>query len=241
MGGGCCVGDCCVIDIPGTIEKIKEFFLCTDSCSVGYRPGRSDTEAHAKKIADELAAMKEKKHQIWNANEQKILNIINEKMEDLVNWLVDVNQAKFGGKPLNIDIEGIKAKSEGLKEKVVGFVGSYFDDRLVLTDKELSVILEERDDNKRAENFEAFCESLQKKAVQGLKKAITEAIQAQSSLIAACISTRLNEVNSVIQQEKEEYESLLGAKEKCEHDTVLLQMSHIYTNGLCDIVLDQLR
>ena len=240
MGGGCCIGDCCVVDIPGAIEKILEFF-CSSDCCLGYHPGRSDNEAHAKKIADELAEMKEKKHQLWSSNEQKLLSVINAEMMNLINELDSINQAKFGGKKLNINIEGIKVKAEELKEKVVGFVGRYFDDRLVLTDKELSVILEERDDEKRAKNFEAFCEKLQKNAIQGLKTAITETIQAQNSLVSQSVTTRLNEVNGIIQQEKEEYESLLKAKDKSEHDAMLLRMDHIYTHGLCDIILDQLR
>ena len=57
----------------------------------------------------------------------------------------------------NINISGIRANNEDLKKEVNGYIGNIIDERLVLTDKELSVIFEERDDNKRKKNFDAFC------------------------------------------------------------------------------------
>ncbi len=54
MGGGCCVGNCgfcCVF------ETIKSWFRCSEG-GCGYHPGPSQTELHAKKIADELLQMK---------------------------------------------------------------------------------------------------------------------------------------------------------------------------------------
>ena len=57
----------------------------------------------------------------------------------------------------NINISGIRANNEDLKKEVNGYIGNIIDERLVLTDKELSVILGERDDSKRKKNFDAFC------------------------------------------------------------------------------------
>ena len=72
---GCCVGFCCVIDCG---------FCCVVDCCVfdtssgcGYHPSENKTEAHATKIANELAAMKEKISASTGAEEEEILNSIN--------------------------------------------------------------------------------------------------------------------------------------------------------------------
>ena len=55
--GGCCVGNCCVMN-----NAVGDFFrgiFGGDRGGCGYHPGPSENELHAKKIADELAEMKE--------------------------------------------------------------------------------------------------------------------------------------------------------------------------------------
>lgn len=228
--GGC--GDCWDC---GLIEKIKNFF-CTDSCCVGYHSGPSDTELHAKRIADELAQMKTNKQIIWQKNEKMLLDQIGEEMTSLLSQLHQINQKKFGEKALNIDLDGINVRTDELKKKVIGYVGRVFEDRLVLTDKELSLIMEERDDDKRSKNFDAFCKKLQIQAISGLKKQIQASITAQNQIIIDTITNRLEEVDASIRHETEAYQALLKAKQEKDAKAPI-QMQHMYLHGLCEILL----
>lgn len=230
--GGC--GDCCILDCD-FFEKIKEFF-CDDSCCVGYHSGPSDSELHAKKIADELAQMKTKKQTKWQKCEKMLLDQISEQMTSLLSELQQINQKKFGEKALNIDLCGINARTVELKKQVIGYVGRVFEDRLVLTDKELSLIMEARDDDKRSKNFDAFCKKLQMQAISGLKKQIQESITAQNQIIIDTITNRLEEVDASIRQETEAYQALLKAKQEKDAQAPI-QMQHMYLHGLCEILL----
>ena len=152
MGGGCCIGDCCVMDNP-----IGDFFKdIFDGGGCGYHPGPSENEAHAKKIADELAKMKEKIRTSSEKIEKEFIEDIQHSMSSLVVELRSINEQTYSGKQLNLNIKALQQKNEELKKEVIGHIGNVMDDRLVLTDKELSIILEERDDDKRGKNFDAY-------------------------------------------------------------------------------------
>lgn len=226
MGGGCCIKDCCVIDWCCIFDS------CSDSgCCVRYNSGPSETEKHATKISNELASMKKKKHEYWDKKEAEIISMINTKIMNLVDELEKLNQMDFDGKSLNIDLTAIRSKTEEIKNKVTGSVGRVFEDRLVLTDPELSVIMAEKNDQKRAKTFDNFCKMIQKKALQTLKHNISVAITEQNELIKSVITTRMEEVNASIKQENEAYKALLESKEK-EEANAKMQAMHIYLNEL---------
>lgn len=236
--GGCCVGNCCIMDnIVG--DMIRDFFGgSSGGCS--YCPGPSETEAHAKKIADELAAMKEKIRKSSEKKEREIIDYINKSIYDLIKLLEDVNKKQFGGKSLNINISGIRTKNEDLKKEVVGYIGNVMDERLVLTDKELSVILEERDDEKRKRNFDSFCQRIQKQALAGLSKKIVSTVRKQEDMIRCEINSRLNEVDRNMKTTTKAYTDIVEKKERDESKMAEEQIKYIYQYELSEILLDQL-
>ena len=236
--GGCCIGNCCVMN-----NAVGNFFrdLFGDSSGgCGYHPGPSETESHAKKIADELAEMKEHIRKSSQKNEQNIINYINKSMEELFDMIEDLNGQKFGGKSLNINIDGIRESIESLKSEVIGYIGNVMDDRLVLTDRELSLILEERDDQKRKKNFDAFCKKIKGQALDGLIIVIKSTVQKQEKLIRKEIESRLNEVRKNLEIEEKAYTDILEIKNKDESAMAEKQIKLIYQYGILDILIDQL-
>ncbi len=230
MGGGCCIGDvCCVVDLGCGFCCIAE--ICSDSCCVGYNSGPNETEKHATKIANELADMKKKKHEDWDKSEQEILMKISENMNGMLAEIESLNNKDFNGKSLNIDINSIKAKIEEMKKEVIGYVGRVYEDRLVLTDKELSLILAERDDKKRTKNFDDFCKKIYKQAIKDLKNKVKNCITSQNQLVIDTLSTRLAEVNESIRQEEEAYKDVLAAKRSKEQES-RIQLQHAYIREL---------
>lgn len=235
--GGCCIGNCCVMN-NAVGDFFRDIFGGGGGC--GYHPGPSETEAHAKKIADELAAMKENIRKASEKKEQDIINYINKSMTDLIKLLEDVNKKQFGGKSLNINIEGICDKNKKLQKEVVGYIGNKMDERLVLTDRELSVILEERDDKKRAKNFESFCTRVQNQALSGLSREIELTVHKQEQMLRKEIELRLNEVDQSMQAAIKSYTEIVETKEKNEIKMEETRIKYIYKYELAEILLDQL-
>jgi hypothetical protein len=232
------MGGCCVMN-----NAIGDFFrdiFGDNSGGCAYSPGPSETEAHAKKIADELAEMKEHIRKSSEKNEKMIINNISEAMEELIVTLEKINNNKYGGKNLNINIDGIRKSIESLKKKIIGFIGDFMDDRLVLTDKELSIILEERDDQKRKINFDAFCKKIKGQALDLLIDMIKVTVRQQEKLIRKEIESRLNEVKKNLEIEKKAYHDILKTKNKDESEMSKTQIKLIYQYGVLDILNDQL-
>ncbi len=237
MGGSCCVGNCCVMD-NALGNFVKGIFGSSGGC--GYHPGPSETEAHAKKIADELAEMKENIRESSEKIEKKLINYINKSMYSFIKELENINNEYYGGKSLNINIKGIQQKNEDLKKEVIGHIGDVMEERLVLTDKELSIILEERDDKKRAKNFDDFCKKIQKKALKSLESKIEITVRKQEAMIRKEIETRLEEVEKNMKETADAYTQILQIKEKDSVEMEKKQIKYIYKYELFDILLDQL-
>ena len=192
MGGACCVGDflgCCIGDFH--LPCLFDSGCCVgNSCCVGNASGPSESEQHAKKVADELADRKERIHVSTSQQENEIIDYINQSMNVFMKEIEQLNKQSFAGEYLKINTSAIKKKNEELKSRVVGCVGNVMDERLVQTDKELSAILEERKDKKRKKNFEAFIKRVKKDALEQFKKEVEKTVASQSKVVSDEIRIR---------------------------------------------------
>lgn len=230
MGGGCCIFD----------NPIRDFFedvFCSDSCCVGNASGPSESEQHAKKVAEELAEMKEKTEKSSTQTEQKVMDYINRSMNSFMIEIEKINQQDFFGEKLNINTKAIREKNKQLNNQVVGCISTVLNTRLVQTDKELSTILEERDEKKRKENFSAFVEKVKKQALNKLRKEIEKAVKAQSEMVSKEIKTRQKEVDARMEESIKELTEIMEVKEKSESELKKKQVDYMYQSALCDLLL----
>lgn len=215
MGCGC--GFCCVADCGFCC--IGDF--CSDSgCS--YHPDRNDTADHAKKIADETAAMKTlaraKGREIGrellgsrpskgqdNEISQTAFGGLNSYMSQLMEFLSQYNQKEYGGKKLDLHLEKVQAEIKDLQESVLDYIGDRLDERLVETDPELSVILQERDDETRKRRFDEFYSRIHREAVIELTHKVEDVIGQQFNIVREEIGDRLGEVQSSMKKALRDY------------------------------------
>ena len=235
-GGGCCVMNCGFHPIRDIIDKFKR-----PSGACGYNPGPSLNEQHAKKIADELAEMKENIRKSYESSEAELMDYINDLTESLLRQLEGLNHRSFGGKQLNINIRGIREQNEELKNKrVKGHIARVMEDRLVLTDSELSVILEERDDKKRAKAFNSFVDRIYRDAILSLADQIETTTRFQSHFVEQEIEARLSEVSRSMKETEDAYTEILESRAAGEAQLAEKQMTYMYRVSLFDLLLDQL-
>lgn len=224
--GDCCIGDCCVMD------------WCLFDSGCGYHPGPSVDELHAKKIADELAVMKEKIRQQAERMEEEIISDINESIDEFIEVLSNINKHRYGGKYLDLNIDGIRKENENLKNQIRGHIGDFMDERLVLTDKELSLVLAERDDAKREKNFDAFCVVIKKQAVLGLKDSIEKTVIKQSVMIRKEVENRLSEVDRKMKELNDAYIEIAENKKNDSEVLKNKQIQYMYKHELSEILID---
>lgn len=234
--GGCCVGNfaCCVVDLPFCFFDSE----CSDCC-VGDTPGPTESEKHAKKVANELAEMKEKMGEITGKKESEIMDYITESMKSFMKEVDLLNKQSFAGESLCINTKAIKEKNEALKRQVVGCVGQEMNRRLVQTDKELSTILEERNDKKRKKNFDGFVQKVEKAALAKLKKEIEKAVKAQSKVVTDEIAARQKEINRKLEESVGELTAIMEVKNKNNFELEHKQIQYMYQSSLCDFLLNE--
>lgn len=190
-----------------------------------------------KKVAEELAEMKEKSGKSSSEIEQKIMDNINCSMDSFLIEIDKINQQDFFGEKLNINTKVIREKNEQLNRQVVGCISSVLNTRLVQTDKELSTILEERDAKKRKANFEKFVEKIKKQAVNKLRIEIDKTVNAQSEVVSKEIKARQKEVDARMEESIRELTEIMEVKEKSESELKKKQVDYMYQSALCDLLL----
>lgn len=230
MGGGCCVMDNFVGDL------FKDLF-CSDS-PCGYHPRQVKTASHAKETADDFAELISKAEKSTKKSEQKILVCVEKSMERLLNEMEDANKKKFGGRELNINIDGIRAQNDALKREVIGFMGAYMSSHLVQTDPELSLILKEPDDKKRHKNFDTFYKRIRKDAIGKLADKISQTVKSQQAVIEKEITSRLNEVDAEMKEAETSYIKMQQAKYEGEESVAKDRANHLYAHELVEILLE---
>jgi len=235
MGGGCCdfccVGDCCVFDFGGGGSS-------SGGCS--YTPSRNTSDKTAKKIANELANMKESYTKIADDAEKLIIKEINGNMDAFISEIAKINNNVYGGRTLNINIDIIKKNRDDLARSVVGHIGGVVHDRLVMTDAELSLILKEKNDAVRAEKFKNFCDRLIKDAKNTLKEKVKKTVTEQNNIARKEIMSRMDEIDQTMQASIKEFERVKEANEKSIQEKEKLQLELMYKHGLYDFFGKQL-
>ena len=247
---GCCVGNCCVANCGFCC--IGDFFSCSDSgccvgnCCVGDSRSNSYSaktakEDHAAMIANELAEMRKRATTEAGQQEEDIIADVNESMAEFINWVEGINKQKIGGKNLNINISKIRELNENLRRKIVGFIGNRLNDKIVMTDPEVSTILAERDKDKRKKNFDDFYQRRKREAIRALINEIETSVREQSEAIEREIQNRIRELNNNMDQETRAFEELKKLKEKEDSRVAEKQIEYMYYADLCDIMFDELK
>ena len=233
MGSSCCIGDCCVMD-----NRIGNFFRdLFGGSSCGYYPSQSATEAHAEKIANELAEMNEQVKNSSMKAEEDIISYINRSTDNLLTELDKLGKREFGGKRLNLDIAEIRAENARMTNDVKGSVSRVMTDRLVETDPELSAILAEQDDKKRKKLFDEFVNRVQKTAILNLRDAIEKTVKAQSAMVEKVILDRVSEAEDGLKRATESYERALQSVRKGKEAAWQDQIDNMYLYELSDTLI----
>ena len=239
--GFCCIGDFCLSDCGGDccVGKCGD---CGDTHSGGGSSSYEDKKSqHAAIIANELADMKKKSTVDAKREEDSIVADINETMDEFINWIKKENSQQYGGRSLNININKIKELNEDLRNEVIGSIGKYLDEKLVMSDEEVKLILSEMNDSKRRKNFSDFYDRTLRDAIRQLITVIETSVQKQSESIEEEIQNRINEVKKSMAEETDAFEELQQIKKQKDIGLAEKRVEYMYYENLCDIMFDQLK
>lgn len=228
------------------VETVGNFVVDTldsifgDSSSSSYTPGAVFSDDHAKKVSDELAEMKEKQRERSQKAEDRIIDYVGKSMSDFINELDKINNMSYDGVVLNLNIKALKKKNDALINSIKGTLADYIDEKIIMTNNELSAILDERDDKKREKSFKAFCRKTQKNAVEMLKAKITKTIKDQEEMISKEIQSRISEVENSANEIQKNLNALQTSKKKNDSSHMTTIFEQMYISELCSILIDDI-
>ncbi len=241
MGGGCCIGDNpffqMIKDGATAIGDAISGIFCSDS-GCGYHPRQVNNADDARNVANEIAEIQKKQEGPIKKDEEKILGYLEKSLDRLLREVERVNSKAYGGKTLYLNIKGIREQQEKLRNEVIGFMSSEMNKRLVPTDKEFSLLLQNPNDEERGKAFDSFYKEVRSASIKTLSEKIQQTMKKQQKMIEEEVLDRLNEIDSAMQKKEDDYRAILQSKEKAEKTVAEERAKHVYAYELSDILLE---
>ncbi|WP_036378732.1 hypothetical protein [Mitsuokella jalaludinii] len=191
--------------------------------------------------SNELADMREKADKEGRKIGDEAFEYINVYMTQFINHLEKINDGVYGGKKLNIDMDNVRHDIEELKNTVKNYIGDKINTRLVKTDPELALILEERNDTKRKSRFDEFYAKVHRDAVRSLIDDIQDIIAGEFVIVEKQIRSRITEVNESMQQAQKEYEEAGKLMEQEGNKIADKKTTYMYQIAVADLLSDELK
>lgn len=198
--GGCCIGDCCVMHCGFCC--ILDFSSSCGDCSVSTRSGgtsASNDEFNAEVLRD----LNDRCTKEAAEETSKCMDYLMKHIEEMISEMSKLNEMKSAdGYSLNLDIKYLTQSLVDTKDSLKNYISDKVKTRLVLEDCELSVILCERNENKRNKGVNDFYNRVFNNAQSELISKIKEAVREQCSLVKDQLNKRKEEIAlSIIKQE----------------------------------------
>lgn len=189
--GGCCIGDCCVIDCGFCC--ILDFGSCGD-CTVSSSYDNNTVEAKVN-IAQELETLRSKSETDSLKAETEAIDYTSQFISNFVEELSKINNKNVVGEnSLSLNIHEIKNEFDKLKSEVKGFIKSKMDENLVQTNKELADLFKIENQNERDKKIKKFYEEEMKKAKKALYEKIEYVANMQEKVVVDIVDERNKEL-----------------------------------------------
>lgn len=240
MGGGCCIGNCCVGKaIKDTIKKWL-FGSSSGSSSGGntssYDPEQAEMQAtirvqHA--LTEFRTDTQARSMNLENA-------IIEESREHLDAFLADVkkyNKIKYGGRSLSINVAHIERENRKTEDKIHGFIVKKVSKRISLDDEECLKILKLDAGTQKTKELDRFYRKVLSEAISELTVILQYAMEQQTDTIEDRIQQRIDSIVDVYEAKADEFEKIQKIKntDELKLEQKQIELSHLI--ALCEYAL----
>ncbi len=244
MGGGSC-GRCrdCADRHPilGRIPGIGRAFR-NDSASTSRTVSKMesyDAETadllETVKIQQALTEFRVKSEKRCDSLEESVLRESREYIDDLVDFLKSINEKRYAGKKLHLNIERIERSNRETEDIIRGYIKKNISKRVSLDDEECVKVLRMDSGEKKEQAMMDFLNNIIADSMKGLTKEINKSLQKQIQNIEDQIEDRVRS-NQSNEEDKlnafREIEEIKSSGEtKLEEKIIEIQYKH----GICGL------
>lgn len=172
--------------------------------------------------------------------EKDCLKACKEGIDHLVEDIKKINNQKFNGKKLNINVERLERKLQTIERTVNGTIKKRLSKKVSIDDAECLRILKMPRGAAKEKAMNEFSNRVFQNALIELSDSIREIVSEQCTLITEQIEDRLENITSSLQQITNQFEELENLKSKDLYAIEKKKVELTYTLALCDVALAEL-
>ena len=239
MGGGCCVGNCCVGKV---FKDIKDFFFGSSSGSKsGGRTSSYDPQqAQLEETLRVQKALTEFRTDTQDRSTKFENSVIIESREYLDKFLKEVkkyNKISYAGRSLNINISNIERENRKTEDNIHGFVVKRVSKRISLDDSECLEILKLDAGSKKTKELNTFYHKVLTESVIELTSILRDSMEKQTDIIEERLQQRIDSILDTFEIKTLEFEKIQELKNNDENDIEKEQLRLSYLMAICDLGL----
>ena len=242
-GGGCCVRNCCVVDLPcancGLIRKIAEKLFGSDCCvgnsakNIGQVDENSEIALIAK-MQDALAEFKDDTQSRSSEFENEVIAESRKALDEFINELRKYNKIRYGNRCLDININNIERENRKTEDKIHGFIIKRVSKQISFDNEECKEILKMDAGNAKKDALDAFYKKVLKEAVRELSDELQDIMEKQTDNVCERIQHRIDSIVDIYEAKEAEFDSIRKVKEKDEDAVEQEQIRLSHHVALCE-------
>ncbi len=245
MGGGSCGKRCfksdrtLCIDLGGRFKnKFGE-----SSRSTGREIGNTESYssetaqiAETARIANTLTEFREKIEKKSDKIEQDVLLLSREYIDELIKELKKINNEKYAGQRLNLNIESIERQNRKTEDIIHGHIKKHIQKRISMDDEQCLEILKMETGSNKEKKMTDFINLVLKESMEELSKKIKKVLTEQADNITEKIEDRIVVYENSASEKISSCEEIINLKGKDEKALEKKVGKVAYKLSLCELV-----
>lgn len=241
MGSSSC-GRCrdCRNSIMSKIPIIGRLFK-NDSSSSGSSIGKEESydaeNARLEQtviIQQELTKFRTKCEKDCDALERDVLKDSRNYIDNLIEFIKNINSKTYAGQKLNINIERLEKQNRETEDIIRGYIKKKIQKRVSLDDDECLEILKMDKGKDKKDAMTNFLNCILKDAMDGLSKEIEKALKKQLENIKDQINARIESYTERANEKMESFKEIEKIKDSDEHELEERIANLEYKHSLCN-------
>lgn len=233
--------------VKDKVEKVRDFFTGSSSGTGtavskenSYDPEKAKME-ETLRINNILVSFRSNIETRSDKLEKDALKISRESIDGLIDYLKSINNKKYSGKALNINIERLVRENRKTEDSIHGYIKKHVQKRVSIDDSECLTILKMESGSEKEYKMTNFSNKVLGEAIKELSNKIKKSIQEQADNIADQIEDRIDLVESTSSNTIEKYKQIERLKENNEEGLESEITNMGYFISLCDNALNQVQ
>lgn len=239
MGGGCCIGNCCVgVAVSNIIEKVKDFFSGSSGSSSGSRTSSYDADKasleETVRVQKALTEFKTDTEARSSALEKAIIKESRGYLDEFLDEIRKYNKIRYGGRCLNINLENIERENRKTEDKIHGFITKKVSKRISLDDDECKNILKMDAGTEKKKKLDQFYRKVLTEALSELTNILRKAMEQQTDIVEDRIQQRIDAVLETCEAKAADFKQIQKLKNKDENKIEQEQFRLSYMVAMCE-------